>query len=268
MSNFSNIGFNVETEEAFQELLAKAFQLSQPVKISEGSYSVFTDSSGAQLYIQFNDQNECIGANPYFQGKSKRTVCLTATVERTESELDGAFHCWADPSEENYPDSGAYPFVFDLPDFKTIAPIEFPKNLDIQLTAFAHELSMYESEKAYAESQTSELKFAAQSFIPTGLFSSAEESDPGPAQASGFFTGLIKQWEHKKNGMTGEAFSWLLVDTLGGEVDVVADSRYFENEPKINGVIQGEFCLSGRLINAPTNKVATRKSFMQKLFGR
>ena len=61
--------------------------------------------------MQFNKKNELLGANPHFKGISKRTVCLTNTVERSESELDSAFHCWADPSEENKPDSGAYPFV-------------------------------------------------------------------------------------------------------------------------------------------------------------
>ena len=69
--------------------------------------------------MQFNKKNEPLGANPHFR-ISKRTVCLTNTVERSESELDGAFIVKADHRKKNKPDSGAYPFVFDLPDFKTI----------------------------------------------------------------------------------------------------------------------------------------------------
>ncbi len=224
MSNFSNIGFNVTTQEEFQQLLEQAYRTSNQIKINEGSYWVFTDTSGAELFMQFNKKNELLGANPHFKGKSKRTVCLTNTVERPESELDGAFHCWADPSEENNPDSGAYPFVFDLPDFKTIGQIDLPRNFDIQLTAFVQELSIYDSEKEYDESQTSELKWATQSFVPSGLFSLGEEGkDPSPPQATGMFTGIIKQFEKKRNELTGEEFYWLFVDTLGGEVDVVAD---------------------------------------------
>jgi len=269
MSNFSNIGFNVTTQEEFQLLLEKAYATSKPIKINEGAYSVYTDNSGAELFMQFNKKNELLGANPHFKGKSKRTVCLTNTVERLESELDGAFHCWADPSEENNPDSGEYPFVFDLPDFKIIGQIDFPKKFDIQLTAFAQELSIYDSEKEYDESQTSEPKWATQSFIPSGLFSFAEgENNPSPPKATGMFTGIIKEFAKKRSELTNEEFYWLLVDTLGGEVDVVADIRYFEKEPVLNGIVQGHFWLSGQLINPPKSRFNENKKFFQKLFRR
>lgn len=269
MSNFSNLGFNITTPEEFQELLEKAYRISRSMKVNEGAYSIYTDPSGAELYIQFDKKNSCIGANPHYKGISKRTVCLTNPVDRPESELDGAFHCWADPTEENNPDSGAYPFVFDVPDFKTIGPIDFPKNFEIQLTAFAQELSIYDSEKEYDESQTSGPKWATHSFVPSGLFSFSEEGqDPNPPQATGMFTGVIKQFEKKLNDLTNEAFYWLLVDTLGGDVDVVADIRFFEKEPKIEGIIQGHFWLSGQLINPPTKEFKEEKSFFKKLFGR
>lgn len=252
MSNFSSIGFNVSTQEEFQQLLENAYRRSNPIKVNEGGYSVFSDNSGAELFIQFNKNNELLGVNPHFKGKSKRTVCLTNIVERPESELDGAFHGWADPSEENNPDSGAYPFVFDLPDFKTIGQIDFPRNFDIQLTAFAQELSIYDSEQEYDQCQTSESKWATQSFVPSGLFSFEEgENDPQPPQATAIFTGVIKQLAKKRNELTNEEFYWLLVDTLGGEVDVVADIRFFEKEPVVMGIVQGQFWLSGQLINAP-----------------
>lgn len=269
MSNFSNIGFNVTTQEELQQLLRKVYRTSKQIKISEGVYSVFTDASGSQLFMQFNKKNEFLGVNPHFKGKSRRTVCLIHTIDRPESELDGAFQCWADPSEENNPDSGLYPFVFDLPDFKTIGQIDFPKNFDIQLTAFAQELSVYDSEEEYDESQTSDLKWATQSFVPSGLFSfGEEEKDPSPPQATGIFTGIIRQFEKKRNELTGDEFYWLLVDTLGGEVDIVADIRYFEKTPIANGIVQGAFWLSGQLIDAPKREIKESKTLFQKLFGR
>lgn len=91
MSNFSNIGFRVTTQEELQHLLEKVYRTSTPIKIDEGVYYVFTDSSGAELYIQFNTKNKFLGVNPHFKGKSKRTVFLTNSVLRSESELDGAF---------------------------------------------------------------------------------------------------------------------------------------------------------------------------------
>jgi hypothetical protein len=268
LSNFSNIGFNVATQEDFKQLLNKAYRVSNLVKTNEGAYSIYTDSSGAELYSQFNNKNECIGANPHFNGKSRRTVCLTNTVERRESELDGAFHCWASPSEANNPDSGLYPFVFDSPDFKIIGEIEFPKNFDIQMAAFALELSIYASEKEYDDSQSSEPKFATQSFIPNGLFSFEDKKDTDPPKALGVFTGIIKEFELKRNDLTDEEFYWLLVDTLGGEVDVVADIRFFEKDPMVKGIVQGQFWLSGRLINPPIREIKEAKTFLQRLFGR
>jgi hypothetical protein len=267
MSNLSNIGFNVTSQEGFQELLSTIYQVSLPLQTKEGIYNIYTDGSGAQMYIQFNTKNECIGANPHYVGKSKRTVCLTDAFERPESELDGAFHCWAAPSEVNNPTSGAYPFVFDSPEFKTIGTIDFPQNADIQLAGFAHELSVYSSENEFAEHQTGEVKWATQSFIPSGLFYSDEGKEPEVPQATGILTGTIKEFERKKNELTGEAFYWLLVDTLGGEIDVVADLRFFDREPQRGGVIQGVFWLSGRLLNPPIREVKPKNIF-QKLFGR
>ena len=267
MSNFSNIGFNVTTQEEFQRLLNKAYRTSNTIKVDEGAYSIYTDNSGAELYIQFDKANTCIGVNPHFKGISKRTVCLINSLERPESEFDGAFHCWAAPLEVNNPDSGAYPFIFDLPDFRTIGQIGFPKNYDIQLTAFAQELSIYNSEKEYHDSQKTELRWVIQSFVPDGLFS-FEEKDSNPPPATGMFTGVIKQFERKRNELTKEEFYWLLVDTLGGETDVVADIRFFERAPVVKGIVQGVFWLSGQLINAPKRGLNGNKTFFQKLFGR
>ncbi|MBX9782224.1 MAG: hypothetical protein K2X48_02920 [Chitinophagaceae bacterium] len=98
-----------------------------------------------------NKQDEIIGMNPHFNGKSKRNFFLTRTYSRPESELDGAFHCWADPENENEPESGAYPFVFDVPNFKPIAEIHYPKDYQIQLSAFAREINIYNDEQAFSE---------------------------------------------------------------------------------------------------------------------
>lgn len=266
MSNFSDIGFTVSTQDEFYNLLRKAHNTSIEVKTDAGVYSIYTDNSGAELYTQFNNSKKLIGANPHFKGKSKRRVCLTRTVERPATALDGAFHCWAAPDRANDPDSGVYPFVFDSPDFKTIGEISFPADFEIQLTAFAHELQVFDNEQEYSDSQTTEMKFATQSFIPSGLFSPGEEKDPDPPQATGIFSGIILECERRTNQMSGADFYWLLVDTLGGEVDVVADPRFFEKEPQVNGVVSGHFWLSGRLINPPA--VAPKKSFMQRFFGQ
>ncbi|QJB35066.1 hypothetical protein HF329_28670 [Chitinophaga oryzae] len=249
MSNFSDIGFDINTEEEFQDLLEKTYHESTLIRVNDGTYAVYADESGAELWIQLNNANECIGANPHYKGSSRRKVCLTATVERPERPLDGGFYAWAEPAAQQQPESGLYPFVFDVPDFKTLEPLSFPADVEIQLTAFAQDVQLYENEAAFDAAQTKEPKFAVQSFIPSGLFSASEEGEPDMPEAFGFFTGTIKRAEGRKNALTGQIFYVLLVDTLGGEIDVVADAGFFEKAPLVNEIIQVECWLSGQLIN-------------------
>lgn len=248
MNDLSNIGFEVETMEDFKELVVKACNRGKEVPADNGYYMHYSDKSGAEIWAQINSENNIIGAHPHFKGKSKRTVCLVNNVEREGTHLDGAYYAWANPKDENNPESGDYPFVFDVPNFKTNKKIKLPQNVQIQLTAFAWSVNCYDSEEEFDKKQNQELKYAVQSFIPSGLFSPKGE-DTRPAQAHGIFTGNIIEWEKRTNEFSGKQFYWLLVETLGGQVDVVADEIYFDEEPKIAGVIHGQFWLSGCILN-------------------
>lgn len=269
MSNLSNIGFPVGSQEDFEQLVESTLAKSRRVEASNGHYLVYSDSSGAELWTQVNSANELVGANPHFAGESRRNVCLTSTVERSESELDGAFHGWAQPSTPNDPDSGEYPFVFDVPDFRTIGTIDFPRDFEIQLSAFAQELQVYTDEAAYDSNQTSEPHFAVESFIPSGLFNFDGDADPEPPEAFGIFTGKIKRSEKRRNSFTNSEFYWILVDTLGGEVDVVADTTLISLEPHVGAVVQGQFWLSARLIDPPgIPDKRNDRSIFRRFFGK
>ncbi len=267
MSNFSNVGFNIGTEEELYEVLRKAYPKSKQITTNQGDYLIYTDGSGAQLFIQSNIREEIAGVNPHFSGKSRRKVCLTNAIERQESELDGAFHAWADPVNPDDPDTGIYPFVFDVPDFRTTGNIKFPQTVDIQLAAFAQDILLFENEDAYNNHST-EVKFASKSFVPSGLFFSEERNTPGRPEATAMFTGSILHFEKKKNELTGDEFYWFFTDTLGGLVDVVADVRLVEETPVVNGIIQGQFWLSGQLYGHVTKEDTSGKSFLKRLFGK
>lgn len=252
MSNLSNIGFFVSTEEEFYKLVEQVYPLGKFIKASQGTYNCYSENSGAELWMQLNENKELIGINPHFQGKSRVKVSLTSEIERTESLLDGALHAWANPSEDGEPESGYFPFVFDLPNLRTTSNLTFPQITEVQLTAFAHEISVFKSEQAFDEHQNDEsFKWASQSFTPTGLFNFGEENNESPAEATALFTGLIKACEKRKNTLTGQKYFWMLVDTLGMQIDVVADVRFFEQAPQVDGVIQGQFWISGKLLPIP-----------------
>jgi hypothetical protein len=253
MSNLSDIGFPVRSEHDVNDVIMSILKhLETIVCPPRGFYFKFKDKSGAEIYLQTNSAQEIIGFNPSFSGKSKRRVGLTEIIERDTSDLDGAFHAWANPKEEDFENSGEYPLVFDVPDFRVYENIELPKLAEIQLNAFAsNDFQIFANAEDFDSSQTEETKFASNFFIPGGLFSvneNEETDDIIPPQAHAMFAGEIKEFELKTNEFTGEAFYWFWVETFGGQIDVVADIALVKEKPQIKGIVRGSFWLSGKLI--------------------
>jgi len=253
MSNLSDIGFPTPDEQAVNEMIMHVLEHTKPIKTSRGFYLVYTDVSGAEIYLQGNSEQELIGFNPHFAGKSRRTVSLTKAIERDSSELDGGFHAWANPPEGGTGESGDYPFVFDVPDFRTIETSEFPRAVEIQLTAFAsNDFKIFASEDDYQKAQESELKYASKMFVPSGLFAFDEKDgsiDLSVVRPVGMFAGEIREFELKTNSLSGENFYALLIETLGGETDVVVDPKFVPYEPQIGGIVSGQFWLSGKVVS-------------------
>jgi hypothetical protein len=242
MSNLSDIGFPTNSNEELNGYIEKWLENVSQIPSRMGTYLKFADESGAEIYLQMDFGGELTGLNPYFAGKSRRKVFLTEQIERDSSPLDGGFHAWANAEKA---DDGDYPFVFDLPDI-FVYRINLPTAAEIQLNAFAtNDLAVYDNEQAFYDSQDKEPKLAANSFIPIGLFRQNEDIPP---QAHGQFAGVIKEFELKTNQFTGANFYWFLVETLGGEIDVVSDVNYIKNEPRTGSIIHGSFWLTGKII--------------------
>lgn len=251
MSNLSDIGFPVRHEGDVNDVIMSVLNHVGEVRCPRGFYLKFSDKSGAEIYLQGNFDQELIGFNPHYAGKSKRKVALIEAIEREASELDGGFRAWANPSDEADPESGEYPFVFDLPDFRTVPNLRLPQVVEIQLTAFAsNDFKVFANEEDFYNSQEDELKIASKSFIPSGLFTPDEEKkEIIPPRPIGIFAGEIKEFALKTNSLTNGEFYWFLVETLGGEVDVVSDPKWIETEPKIGGIVSGQFWLSGKVLS-------------------
>ena len=251
MSNLSDIGFPTRSEQDINDMISHVLELAETVACPQGFYLKFSDASGAEVWVQGNHEQELIGFNPHFAGKSRRRVGLTRAIERESSALDGGFHAWANPRSEDVETSGDYPFVFDAPDFRLNQISQFPHFCEVQLTAFAsNDFQIFADEKAYDASQEDELKYAAKSFVAIGLFAFDEDEtniDLSVVRPIGKFTGEIQEYELKTNELSGEKFYWFLIDTLGGAVDVVADVKLIPNEPNIGGIVSGQFWLSGKI---------------------
>lgn len=245
MSNhMTAIGFDVHSEEDFEEVAEYAYETGESIETARGTYLRARAGSGIEIWLQMNTEQQVIGLNPHYEGSSRFKVRLTDEIIRSEgSELDGTFHVWAEFDGETE-ESGSYPFVFEMPNRAVYGDVQMPRSVSIQLTAFAHELSVFDNEEHFhASQQQAEVKFAAESFIPTGLFGEADE--PG---SMAMFTGQVVESAWITNEQTGKDFHWALVRTLGGEIDVVADRETLEADIPVGGIVSGTFWLSAKIM--------------------
>ncbi len=256
MSNLSDIGFPVKSDKDVNDILMKVMlELTQIPCPPRGFYYLFSDESGAELFLQADSAQDIIGFNPAFWGKSRRKIGLMKGIERDTSELDGAFYGWANPENAANPgEAGDHKIVFDMPDFRLHEKINLPIIADVQLTAFAsNNFWIYENEADFLKVNAGDQTVSTRSFIASGLFGLdgkiAEVAEEViPPQAHGQITGEIKEFGLRTNGFTYEKFYWFLIETLGGEIDVVADPNLVKVEPKAGQIINGSFWISGKIL--------------------
>ncbi|HSW97093.1 MAG TPA: hypothetical protein VLF89_04680 [Candidatus Saccharimonadales bacterium] len=266
VSHLSDIGFNVKDQSEFMQIAQHTFEKGKRVGAYNGSYIKWQLKSGAELWLQLNDQGEVIGMTPGFLGESSRKVSIIYSATGHEGTLDGSFKAWADPVDEN-PETGQYPFLFESPHFYTVPNFDFPYLTNIQLTAFAEKIECFDIEKEYYKSDIAQLggknkegkplQFASNSFIPIGSFVSKGKRE----QAVAKFTGRIIKFEERKNEFTENSFIWMIVDTLGGEIDIVTDPSLLNKKPVVGGYVSGTFWLSGKILK-------DKKSFFSKLLSK
>jgi hypothetical protein len=257
--HLSTIGFAVKTEKEFAALGERVATKARAIDVTDGQYLRWSGGAGEELWLQADLDGDLIGMHPHFSGSSAVRVGLEGRVRRDEhTPLDGAFHAWADPQDDD-PESGAYPFVFDSPDAAAYSELRLPQIALAQIAAFAHSIQYSDSPAAFAAAQQAAggPRFASQSFIPSGLFlPDGAAVDPPKAQA--IFTGHVVRASLLRNSLTGGRFYWALVDTLGGRFDVVVDRTLLPAVPKVGGVLSGSFWLSGRLTSWVTVKGEVR----------
>ena len=84
-SNMSTIGFPVSTEDEFLALAEHAAEYADEFKVEGGAYLCYADESGAQLWMQVDNDMELVGLNPHFEAASGFRVGITARVDRSDS---------------------------------------------------------------------------------------------------------------------------------------------------------------------------------------
>ena len=253
-SNFSAIGFPTRTPGDFDELIGKLLDAENidQCDTEKGTYLRWKQGKGdfgPEVFFQVVD-NEIFSVAPFFRGKSEVSVGINGRIDVPgASPLDTFLHAWAEPENDD-PESGAYPFVFDMVSYLAYDTGDFPFFNKVGVCAIVQELEIFENEKAYDKAREGqEMVMAVESFIPSGLF--APEPQEGEKEENqnfvpaplAIFTGRILETEKIKNELTGHEFHWALVRTLGGTFDVVMDPEYVYEPLKKDGIISGSFYL-------------------------
>jgi len=240
--HFGCIGVPVASVDELVAVAGRAAETAEGVSVGRATYYRYTDPSGAELWVQADAREQFLGINPHFVGRGVLDVGLVGAMHRRqEGVMDGAFHGWVKPDEGG--DSGLHPILFDSPCALTHADLTFPHRATVQVAAFPHHAQLFPSRELYDSGAIDAPGFAAQSFVPAGLFDASEEPE-----AVAVMTGVITEVELRTNRLTGAQFWWLLVESLGGTLDVVAAQDDFPSAPVEGGVIYGTFWLSGRLL--------------------
>ena len=261
-SHLSTIGIQVKNQEEFIEYFQRSYENGEKIKTDKGIYLKWELGNGVELWGQMDLSNDPVGLLPYFRGKGRTFVEIEGAIYREGSTiLDGTFKGWVvsdhDGSEQ------IYPIVIDVPNIAMYENIKIPQLLELQISAFAHEIMVYSSDDDFERSQDGELKFAAESFIPSGLFS--QDGEVGEPKALAIISGHVVDFRELTNPITGNSFLWALVKNLGAEYDVVIDPSILDGELKVGGVISGSFWLTGVIV---TDFVKSETSLLKRFFNK
>ncbi|WP_172254325.1 hypothetical protein [Saccharibacillus deserti] len=248
INHMTTLGFHMQEEEDFLKLADYAYKNGTPIRTPQGSYVRLQAGGGAELWLQLDREQVAIGMHPHFTGAGLMQVGIEGELRREEAnELDGTFYAWAG-AEAGRPGEGLYAFLFDLPDRDVYGSLTTPMIRSVQLSAFAHELTVFSNEADYysyqLERSSGGLVLQTETFVATGL--NDQGGEPGSTAA---FSGRVLRAGWIKNEMSETYFHWALVRTLGGDIDVVADERLVGGrEIREGDILTGSFWLSGRLV--------------------
>lgn len=235
MGYLKSIGFKVSSAEEFEALVATVFEHGVEVNVAEGTYMVYTDKSGAQIYAQVDTDDEFMGFLPTFDATSRRTVHLEESINYEDmTTLD--FRCYAKSAEM------VYPFVFDILNAKE-HPLELPVSKELALVAFPHEIEYFSTAAAFMEENPD---LSTTYFIPVGLMT--EEGEPREVpEPYAMFVGEIKRVERRTNKLNGGEFYVLVLAALEGDVTVVTGVDTLPSVPEVGGFINGVFWMSAKV---------------------
>lgn len=240
------LGIGSSSQEERRDQVRKILKESRPHSQRADSMTLlWTDPSGAQLWIYVDSTGAMKSVQPHFAGGPRTRLEIQAVVERPEvSPYDGGFVALTQVGGSNPTLGGGFPVVFDAPDFPDVKEVFLTAKHDVELAGFVVELNVYATEEAFREAQPDLKPLDIPSFIPAGMVAQAEGGSP---TAHALMVGRVLEGEEVVNQLTGKAFVRLRMETPAGPIDLAVDPGLLEEIPPEGYILQVGAWLSGRI---------------------
>ena len=263
----SIVGFPDRTDNDFKSVWDETMEYGKTIITSSGTYYKWEVGHHIEVWVKIGVEAKSSKLCPYFSGETRARVGLTRRAVRKKTSIfEGAFLGLTKPHyDENEVLSGALSFTFDVPDYNLHDAVELPMIADVQLTAFAQNISAYASEDEFMEAQEPEPFILPGAFIPSTYFPDDGEDDVDDGLPPFFdpeeeippakvvIAGRVIDSAIITNPVTERDFSWARVRVSLGEIDVVASLDSIEGFLGTGGMVMGYFWLAGRLIDEFNN---------------
>ncbi|MFN8396594.1 MAG: hypothetical protein U0176_18360 [Bacteroidia bacterium] len=240
MRNLANIGFEAHSLEEFQRLAEMAYRHGKAYRSGRVQYYLFQDPSGAELWVQIDENDEIAGMNCHFHTDRQIDAEILHAQAYEDRPMDGSLEARALRVDAGLPGNAARPvFAFDLPDAQLVPPVHLPVMGHVNLVAFAREVHVYENVEDYRQAHPGRPL--------EGLRPIEGDSQPGKISSLMRLDGIVEQAQRKHNAKTGRDFIWLQLKTSIGHLDVVVATRSLPFLPQMGQVFDGDVRLSGRV---------------------
>lgn len=234
-SHYSDMGFTVNSSEDIIEIVKQIYPNAKEVSRNKKTYQQICVDKFIEFWL--NLKNGAIEEIEFHYNSENFAACsFEQYISYSEEDMAGIVQV----------NNGLCPVVIEIPNLGLFERFMENQKMNLQISAYAHEVNLFDSEDAYAASQGNrEHKFATEHFLPVGLFTENEGDSPS---AQAVFGGKILEYELRKNPLTGLDYYYFAVTCQGSVYDIVADPALVKTKPQVGGVLNGHFWLSGKIV--------------------
>ena len=234
MSHLESIGFKIESSEQFEALMSKVFEEGKEIEVANGTYVVYSDKSGSELYAQLNSSGEFIGFMPFYDAKITKNIHVENSIKNDDlTVLDRRYLAKSE--------AGTYPFIFDVVNAEERDISSSSETLPF--VAFPTEIELFASAEHFVQEMP---ELSATYFIPVGIMTPEGEANENP-EPYAMFIAEINSVEVKTNAYSNQEFYVLEVSALEGDVTIVTSIESLKRKPEVGNFVNGVYWMGAKV---------------------